>query len=246
MTSNVITETADRTAVEVRTSGTTLSNLVVQGAPTSNGRGITIMGAKNVRVLNVECKPSGDDAFGGWGEFRGLVVIGYQQHQGDWSQWNHGVVLGNEPGQPQPNWGIADGYAATFYDCWFEASMVPIRSEGGVYQAFNCDIVVSPLGGIDARDARWNLVNCRFRTMPSDAKPPYGYNATGPCPIRVQSRTPTDSQAAKVGKTRIYSAGCTLDGRPVTTAELCRLFNYKTGYLGPGSASGAIRKTPNY
>jgi hypothetical protein len=198
-------------------------------------------------VLNCECEPSDDDALCLAGDCHGSVVVGYEQRVQDWTRWNHGVVAytGQETGTAfQPLIGQPDGYAGQFIRCDVTSTQPPFRVMGGVWQLIDCDITISPIAGIDAVDAQVNLIGCRFHSMPAPANPPYGYLPSGPCPIRVQSIGKDGAQRPMVGRCRIWSANCSLDGVPMTTNDLCRMFA-DNGYAGAGSGAAAIRRTPN-
>lgn len=238
-----ITATVDGTLLAITQPRQNVADLALRGfkGTTYNGRCLAVL-APFTRVWNCSFVAGDDDSLSLWGDAHGSVVIGCEFIVEDWKN-AHGICCGADG--VQPNFGAADGYAGQFIGCKIEGSHGAGRLRGGVWHFVDCDIHISSLYGLDCMDAKANFIGCRFITRPKPDGAPYWYRDIGPCPIRVTA-IKNGLQSATNLKSAIFSSGCTLDGKPVTTADLLRRFNPTLGYDGPGSVpKSCFRVAPN-
>lgn len=248
----VITATETGTITKVETPRQVIADVQYRGyrspaGGNGQGRCVALLGAPFTQIRNVEFISGDDDALSITGDSHGTIVCGVDFTVADWRESKAlcAYTNPNHSNQPGPVYTAADGYAAQFIGCKLQGSGSAARMVGGVWQFIDCDIYVSALAGLDVMDVRLNLIECRFHTIPKPDAWGWWYRDIGPCPIRVTALRDGKQSATNL-KSSIFTRGCTLDGKPVATADLLRRYNATLGYDGPGSVPAAcVRKTPN-
>ena len=235
---------ADGTMLATTAPGQTIADVELIPFDGPNGRGVALMHPwstiQNVRILSI-----GDDGISIRNDAHGSLVNGVTIEPAAFAKPSKGFVCGADFGTPQPAYPLSVGGAGTIRNTSVKAT-IPFRMSGGVWTLQNCDIWIGPWCGIDAIDAKLNLIDVRFHTWPG-LLPGRGmpYGPLGPCPIRVQSLK-NGVQSGKNLKSAIFTQGCSIDGKPVATADLLRRFNPVGGYDGLGTVpASVVRKTMN-
>lgn len=225
-----------------------------------NGRGLLLINAPRASLWNLTFNPGNDDSCCIVGDCRGTVIshcifpVTYPAP----NTQSKALICYTHPSASNrqgPIYGAADGYAATFNHCDFRGGNV--RMVGGVWQFNHCKFSIGALYAIEAMDAKINLVNCDFYTLPKPAN--WGYwhqrgvdGLPDPCGIRVTALV-DGKQAASPINSRLYIANCRLDGKSIDGPSLCRRFPNAadvragfTSYAGKGSVPATVfLKTPN-
>lgn len=252
-----IIETVPNGGKAVTQDNTTIQSVEFRGYTGSgvDGRDLMIF-AKRATLFDVLFVPGNDDALGFVGDTRGSIVancifpVVYGPMQNNVSKALIGYTNAAASNVVGPTLGSAEGYAATFYNCDFQGGSV--RLVGGVWQFVGCKFVIGALGGIQAMDAKINLINCSFVTVPKPPEFGYWYQNNDPCGIRVAGLL--NGTQTSTTKTKLYIVNCTLNGNPVDGPALSRRWPTstdaaagRTAYGLPGSVSSTVfRSTPIY
>ena len=242
-------EQAPNGGIPVRQTSAVISGVEYRGY---NGLGVdgrcVMVFAPGVTIFDSVFSPGNDDALAFVGDTRAALVANCIFPANTTRQNDSGkALIGYTNGVI---YGAADGYAATFYRCDFQGSS--IRLSGGVWRFIGCKFAISALGAIGAQDARIDLIDCDFNTIPKPANWTYWYQNGDPCGVRVCAFV-DGKQAASPLLSRFFIANCRLDGKPADGSMLCRRFPTavdqragRTAYGLAGSVpSTCFLKTPN-
>lgn len=232
----------DGTMLATKAPGQTIADVELIPFDGPNGRGV-VLGHPWSTLTNARILSIGDDGCSLWGDAHGSLVNGVTIEPAAFAKPSKGFVCGANAGTPQPSYSLSVGGAGTIRNTSVKAT-IPFRMSGGVWTIVNSDIWIGPFCGIDAMDARLNLIDVRFHTWQGPLPGvTYGYLPHGACPIRVSSIR-DGVRSGKYLKSAIFTRGCSLDGKPVATADLLRRFNPVGGYDGPGTVpASVVRKT---